>query len=81
MVYLYQVILACDELVSTSKLSYAQGNSPLALRHTEYREEDRSRVSAHNGKISRYQRLVKAPLGRAKGCHKMGAESPLPCES
>ena len=56
------------------RVAIAQGKSPPALRQIEGREEDRSRASAREGKISRNQRLVKALLfKRAKDCQMMGA--------
>lgn len=72
--------MACDELVSAGKLSYAQGIEPLALRQIEGRDLDRSRASARNGKISRHHRLVKAPLSvrERKVATRWGMISPYP---
>lgn len=49
--------------VSFRELSKHKGISPPTLRQNGSREEDRSRASARDGKISRHQWLVKAPLG------------------
>lgn len=55
-----------------------KGFSRLPCGISVIRDLDRHRASARKGKISRHQRLVKAPLDRAKEPKKMGVKAPCP---